>query len=137
MSFYAYTDGSSKGNPGKGGWGAHISKNGKIFEIHGRKEMTTNNEMELTASIKALEFFPEAVTIEIFTDSNYVLKGITQWIKAWKKNNWKTYNGGELKNKSLWLQLDKLNNFHNVKWTKVKAHSGIFGNERADYLATF
>lgn len=132
-----YTDGSSKGNPGPGGWGCHIIKGSKTHEIYGRSEMTTNNEMELLAAIKALEFFPESEKIVLRTDSNYVLKGITEWIIGWKKRDWKNSKKETVKNLKLWKRLDILNQKHSVKWEKVKGHSGDFGNDRADYLATF
>ena len=132
-----YTDGSSKGNPGPGGWGVHIDINGAIHEFYGRDPSTTNNKMELQAAIEALKFFEESEKIVLYTDSIYVLKGITEWVKGWKKNGWKKKQNRELKNAEQWKELDKLNCFHDVEWVKVKAHSGDPGNERADYLATF
>ena len=137
MSIIIYTDGSSKGNPGPGGWGAHINKGGKINEIYGRKEKTTNNEMELMAAIEALNFFKDSQKIKLYTDSAYVLNGITKWIKGWKKNGWKNSKKELVKNKNLWEELDYYNSKHDVEWLKVKAHSGDYGNDRADYLATF
>ena len=137
MSITIYTDGSSKGNPGPGGWGAHIITENKVYEIYGRKKMTTNNEMELQGAIEALKFFPESEKITLYTDSAYVLNGITKWVKNWKKNGWKRKQNMELKNKEQWIELDSLNQKHEVNWLKVKAHSGDYGNERADYLATF
>ena len=137
MSHQAYTDGSSKGNPGPGGWGVHIVRvDGKVFEFCGRESMTTNNKMELKAAIEALHFFKESSKIDLYTDSAYVLNGITKWIRSWKKNGWKNSKKEDVKNKDLWIRLDHYNSMHDVNWIKVKAHSGIFGNERADHLAT-
>jgi ribonuclease HI len=136
MSTIIYTDGSSRGNPGPGGWGAHINTRGKIYEIYGREQNTTNNQMELQAAIEALKFFKKPTEIKLYTDSVYVLKGITEWIIGWKKNGWKK-KSGQLKNINQWKELDSLNSFHTVDWIKVKGHSGDPGNDRADYLATF
>lgn len=137
MSHQVYTDGSSKGNPGPGGWGVHIvCTNEKVYEFSGKKSMTTNNQMELKAVVEGLNFFKEASKIDLYTDSAYVLNGITKWIHSWKKNGWKNSKKEPVKNKELWVSLDKFNSFHNVNWIKVKAHSGNIGNERADYLAT-
>ena len=125
-----YTDGSCIGNPGPGGWAAIIldGKNEKI--ISGNKNNTTNNQMELLATIKALSNF-----IKIFTDSNYVKDGITKWIKNWEKNNWKTSAKKPVKNQELWKKLDKLAKFHNVKWEWIKGHSTNTYNNLADRLA--
>lgn len=137
MSIHVYTDGSSKGNPGPGGWGVHLKICEEIYEFHGRDEMTTNNKMELKAAIEGLKFFPKPEKIKLYTDSAYVLNGITKWIKGWKKNGWKTAQKKEVKNVKLWKELDALNSKHDVVWIKVPAHAGNYGNERADYLATF
>ncbi len=133
-----YTDGACKGNPGPGGYGVHIIyPNGEIEELYGRNEKTTNNIMELHATIVALSHFDNEEDITIYTDSNYVKKGITEWIHNWKRNNWKNAKKQSVKNKKLWEELDQWNDFHNVTWKWVKGHSGDPGNDRADYLATF
>ena len=140
-----YTDGSSKNNPGKGGWGAVIKFDDMTREISGVAEKATNNVMELTASIKALQELssleklkgrPGKLDVTIHTDSMYVKKGITQWINNWKKNDWKTVSKTPVKNKELWEQLDYLCYVNDVKWEWVKAHNGDELNERADALAT-
>tara|TARA_B100000945_G_scaffold319645_1_gene327334 strand:+ start:10181 stop:10624 length:444 start_codon:yes stop_codon:yes gene_type:complete len=130
-----YTDGACKGNPGVGGWGALIIDNTEEITIYGGKEDTTNNVMELTAAIKALEFISEASDIDIFTDSKYVMDGITDWIKKWKVNNWKTANKKPVKHFDLWMRLDELNTFHVTKWHWVKGHSNHRENDIADRLA--
>ena len=131
-----YTDGACKGNPGPGGWGAVIIENDKETEIYGKKAETTNNIMEMTAAIKALQFFRLKKNIVLYTDSNYLKLGITTWVYGWKRNNWINSKKEEVKNKSYWITLDKLNNLHNIEWKWVKAHSGDEYNERADKLAT-
>ena len=130
-----YTDGACKGNPGKGGWGALLEYNGKIKEINGYSRETTNNMMELTAVIKSLEILNRPCNIIITTDSQYVKNGITQWIHNWKKNGWKTANKKPVKNKGLWLRLDKAISEHKIQWEWIKGHSGHPQNERADELA--
>ena len=131
-----YTDGACRGNPGPGGWGAIIIENNIETEIYGKEENTTNNIMEMTAAIKALEFFKINKNIVLYTDSNYLKLGITNWIFSWKKNNWINSKREEVKNKSYWIVLDKLNNLHNIEWKWIKAHNGNKYNERADKLAT-
>ena len=131
-----YTDGACRGNPGPGGGGAIIIENNIETELYGKKENTTNNIMEMTAAIKALEFFKIKKNIILYTDSNYLKLGITNWIFSWKKNNWINSKREEVKNKSYWIVLDKLNNLHNIEWKWVKAHNGNKYNERADKLAT-
>ena len=131
-----YTDGACKGNPGKGGWGVVIIDNNISKELSGSCNNTTNNIMEITAAIEALSYFKTCKDILIFTDSKYVLLGITEWIYNWKKNNWLNKKKEQIKNKTLWLELDRLNGFHSIEWKWVKAHNGDPGNERADYLAS-
>ena len=130
-----YTDGSCIGNPGSGGWAAIILNGDKQDIISGRKKNTTNNQMELMAAIKALLFFSKKQKIRIYTDSNYVKEGITNWIKIWEKNNWKTANKKKVKNVELWKKLNILSNFHDIEWKWVKAHSGDPMNNMVDKLA--
>jgi len=130
-----YTDGSCIGNPGSGGWAAIILNGDKQDIISGKKINTTNNQMELMAAIKALAFFPKKQKIRIYTDSNYVKEGITNWIKIWKKNNWKTYNKKKVKNVELWIKLNILSNFHDIEWRWVKAHAQDSMNNKVDKLA--
>ena len=130
-----YTDGACRGNPGPGGWGALIKFVSMEKEIFGGKNDTTNNQMELLAAIEGLAALKEPCSVEIFTDSKYVMDGITQWIKNWKKNNWRTAAKKEVKNKELWQKLDYLISKHQVQWHWVKGHSGDAGNEAADLLA--
>ena len=130
-----YTDGECRGNPGPGGWGAHISCDGITKEIFGGKLDVTNNQMELSAAIEGLAALKEPCNVDLFTDSKYVMDGITQWIHNWKKNNWRTAAKKDVKNKELWQRLDELINFHLVQWHWVKGHSGDEGNEMADLLA--
>ena len=133
-----YTDGACQGNPGPGGWGVIILNydKKKNIELSGNSYNTTNNVMELTAAIKALEYFTSRQEITLFTDSNYMKLGITNWINSWKANSWLNSKKKIVKNKDLWLKLDNLNEYHKVEWNWVKAHNGNTLNERADYLAT-
>ncbi len=130
-----YTDGSCLNNPGNGGWAAIININGEVKKISGSVKDTTNNKMELMAPIKALQEIKEIEQIEIYTDSQYVRLGITDWVHKWIKNNWQTSKKEPVKNKELWVQLHKLNNSYNVKWIWVKAHAGDILNEEVDLLA--
>ncbi len=130
-----YTDGSCLGNPGKGGWAAIILIEEKKIKIKGRKKNTTNNQMELMAPIQALKKIPPGKKVEIYTDSTYVKMGITEWIKNWKKNNWKTSSKKKVKNIELWKELDNLSEKHQIKWSWVKGHSGNVFNEEVDQLA--
>ena len=130
-----YTDGACRGNPGPGGWGALIRLDAIEKEIFGGQFNTTSNQMELTAAIEGLAALKERCSVELYTDSKYVMDGITQWIQNWKKNNWRTAAKKDVKNKELWQKLDKLISQHQVKWNWVKGHSGDAGNETADLLA--
>jgi len=130
-----YTDGACRGNPGPGGWGALILKGNEEIKLNGGQNDTTNNQMELTAVIKALDFFSESSELEIFTDSKYVMDGITEYIKKWKVNGWKTASKKPVKNSDLWKQLDYLTTQHSIKWNWVKGHSGHRENDIADELA--
>jgi ribonuclease HI len=130
-----YTDGACRGNPGPGGWGALIKFDGTEMEIFGGQKNTTNNQMELSASIEGLNALKEKCSVELFTDSKYVMDGITQWITNWKKNNWRTAAKKDVKNRELWQELDQLISYHQVQWHWVKGHSGDAGNEQADFLA--
>ena len=140
FKFTAYTDGACSGNPGVGGWGAVLlaEKNNKIIkrkEISGGVVDTTNNQMELIAAIETLKALKKYTEICIITDSNYVKKGITEWLPSWKKNNWKTSSKKEVKNRKLWEELEELVNRNKVDWLWVKGHAGNIENERADFLA--
>ena len=130
-----YTDGECRGNPGSGGWGALIRLDAIEKEIFGGQFNTTNNQMELTAAIEGLAALKERCSVELYTDSKYVMDGITQWIQNWKKNNWRTAAKKDVKNKELWQKLDQLISQHQVQWHWVKGHSGDAGNETADLLA--
>jgi len=130
-----YTDGACRGNPGPGGWGALIKFDSAEKEIFGGQTDTTNNQMELSAAIEGLAILKEPCSVELFTDSKYVMDGITQWIQNWKKNNWRTTAKKDVKNKELWQKLDQLISHHQVQWHWVKGHSGDAGNETADLLA--
>lgn len=130
-----YTDGACRGNPGPGGWGAILHCNQHRRELKGSDSQTTNNRMELTAAIEALSVLDGRSKVELHTDSEYLRKGITEWIGAWKKRGWKTAGKKPVKNMDLWLALDEVSNSHEVNWKWVKGHSGDPGNERADQLA--
>ena len=130
-----YTDGSCLNNPGNGGWAAIININNEVKKISGSVKDTTNNKMELMAPIKALQTIKEKQPIEIYTDSQYVRLGITDWVHKWIKNNWLTSKKEPVKNKELWIQLYDLNKSHEIKWIWVKAHAGNILNEEVDLLA--
>ena len=131
-----HTDGACKGNPGPGGWGAVLQAGGgHEKELWGGEPNTTNNRMELTAVIRALEALKRPTTIHVHTDSQYVQKGISQWIHNWKRNGWRTADKKPVKNADLWQTLDTLTKTHEIKWLWVKGHAGHPGNERADSLA--
>ena len=138
---FAFTDGGCSGNPGPGGWGVVMqARKGddvvKERELSGGAPETTNNRMELTAAISALEALERSSTITLVTDSTYVRDGITKWIHGWKRNGWKTASKKPVKNEDLWRQLDELTRNHHVSWDWVKGHAGHPENERADQLAT-
>ena len=130
-----YTDGSCLNNPGNGGWAAIININNDVKKISGSVKDTTNNKMELMAPIKALQEIKEKQPIEIYTDSQYVRLGITDWVHKWMKNNWQTSKKEPVKNKELWIQLFELTNSFDIKWIWVKAHAGNLLNEEVDLLA--
>ncbi|WP_428080970.1 ribonuclease HI [Candidatus Pelagibacter sp.] len=130
-----YTDGSCLKNPGNGGWAAIICTDNEVKKISGSEKDTTNNRMELMATINALKEVNSEDLIEIYTDSKYVKNGITDWIHNWIKNNWKTSNKEDVKNKDLWVQLYDLNSNSKIKWNWVKAHAGNPINEEVDLLA--
>ncbi|SEO62339.1 ribonuclease HI [Nitrosovibrio sp. Nv6] len=130
-----YTDGACKGNPGIGGWGALLQYNGRRRELFGGEKLTTNNRMELLAVIRALEALTKPCEVRLHTDSLYVQKGISEWIHAWKKRNWRTADKKPVKNDDLWKELDLLAQRHRIEWLWVRGHSGHDGNEQADRLA--
>lgn len=130
-----YTDGACKGNPGPGGWGALLRSGAHEKELWGGEPETTNNRMELTAVIRALEALNRPVQARVYTDSKYVQQGISEWIHGWKRNGWKTASKAPVKNADLWQQLDKLVAQHQLQWIWVKGHAGHPENERADALA--
>jgi ribonuclease HI len=130
-----YTDGACKGNPGPGGWGAILISNGKRKELHGGEPATTNNRMEMTAVIESLAALKKRSRVQVFTDSQYVQKGISEWIRAWKKRGWRTAGKKPVRNEDLWRRLDELAAGHSIEWHWVKGHAGHLENERADALA--
>ena len=130
-----YTDGACRGNPGPGGWAALLSKAGHEKEISGAEALTTNNRMELTAVIRALEALRRPVRARVYTDSEYVRRGISEWLPGWKARGWRTAARKPVKNQDLWEQLDELSAAHHIEWRWVPGHAGVPGNERADQLA--
>jgi ribonuclease HI len=130
-----YTDGACRGNPGPGGWAAFLSVDGREKEIAGAEALTTNNRMELTAVIRALESLRRPVSVRVFTDSQYVRRGITEWITAWKARGWRTADRKPVKNIDLWQRLEELAAGHEIEWRWVPGHAGVPGNERVDRLA--
>ena len=130
-----YTDGSCLTNPGNGGWAAIINENNQIKKISGNEKNTTNNRMELLAPIKALQGIKTGSKIKVYTDSQYVKNGITEWINTWLNNNWKTSKKEDVKNKDLWIELYNLTKFLDIQWIWVKAHDGNLLNEEVDLLA--
>ena len=130
-----WSDGACSGNPGPGGWGALLTWNGHKKELKGGAPDTTNNRMELTAAIEALEAVKRPATIDFYTDSQYLRGGVNGWIRGWKLNGWKTSDRKPVKNVDLWQKLDALRERHDITWHWVRGHSGTDGNERADELA--
>lgn len=130
-----WTDGACSGNPGPGGWAAILSYGGSERELSGGEAMTTNNRMELTAAIAALEALTRRCHIDLYTDSQYVRGGVTAWMKGWKRNGWKTADRKPVKNRDLWERLDAALAKHDIAWHWVKGHAGDTMNERADTLA--
>ena len=130
-----YTDGACKGNPGPGGWGAVLRSGAHEKHLHGGAKLTTNNRMEISAVIHALRALKQASSVELWTDSQYVQKGVTEWLEGWKKRGWKTASKEPVKNADLWQELDELLPKHTISWHWVRGHTGDPGNELADQLA--
>ena len=130
-----YTDGACSGNPGPGGWGVVLRWNGTAKELHGGDPATTNNRMELMAAIQALEALNRPSRVLLYTDSVYLLNGITKWVAGWQRNGWRTAARKPVKNEDLWRRLVEATNGHEISWLWVKGHAGDEGNERADELA--
>lgn len=135
MAIVMYTDGACSGNPGPGGWGVLIQRDGKEERLCGGDPATTNNRMELLAAIKGLEAMPEGTAVTLYTDSTYVKNGVTSWVAGWKRNGWRTAAKKPVKNQDLWEPLDALATARDVTWKWVKGHAGDPGNEEADRLA--
>ena len=131
----AFTDGACRGNPGPGGWGVLLRSGAHIKELRGGEPATTNNRMELTAAIQALAALKQRCVVALYTDSNYVRSGITEWLPAWKARGWRTADKKPVKNIELWQRLEALSQAHAVQWHWVRGHAGDPGNERADALA--
>jgi ribonuclease HI len=130
-----YADGACRGNPGPGGWGALLLFDGREKELSGAEGLTTNNRMELTAVIQALAALNRPVKARVYTDSEYVRRGITEWLSSWKARGWRTADKKPVKNQDLWERLEALAAGHEIEWRWVKGHSGVPGNERVDQLA--
>jgi ribonuclease HI len=130
-----YTDGSCKGNPGPGGWGVVLRSGNHEKHLHGGEKHTTNNRMEMSAVIFALKALKQSSAVELWTDSQYVQKGVTEWLQGWKERGWKTAAKSPVKNADLWQELDALLPNHEISWHWVKGHAGHPGNELADQLA--
>ena len=135
MPVEIYTDGACRGNPGPGGWGVLMRYDGVEKTLHGGEARTTNNRMELMAAIQALEALSRPCSVDLTTDSQYVRKGITEWMAAWKRRGWKTASRQPVKNRDLWERLDTLSQRHEIRWHWVRGHTGHDGNERVDDLA--
>jgi len=130
-----FTDGACRGNPGPGGWGAILRYGDREKELYGSERETTNNRMELMAAIMALETLTRECDVVLTTDSQYVRKGITEWLQAWKRRGWKTADKKPVKNQDLWMRLEEATHRHTIHWQWIKGHSGHVENERADGLA--
>jgi ribonuclease HI len=130
-----YTDGACRGNPGPGGWAALLQKGEHEKQISGAEALTTNNRMELTAVIRALQTLKQPVAARLYTDSQYVRRGITEWLVAWKARGWRTADRKPVKNQDLWEQLEAVSARHRIEWCWVPGHAGVPGNERVDRLA--
>ena len=130
-----YADGACRGNPGPGGWAATLEYGEHLRELSGAEAQTTNNRMELTAVIRALEALKRGVSARVHTDSEYVVRGINEWLPNWKARGWRTADRKPVKNQDLWEQLDAAAARHDIEWRWVKGHSGVPGNERVDALA--
>ena len=136
MSIKVYTDGACRGNPGPGGWGVYIQLNDEEKDLYGGNPETTNNQLEMQAAFESIKYLKDKNdVIELYTDSNYLRQGITEWIHKWKLNNWRTAAKKPVANRDLWIEISDLNEKMNVKWNWVKGHAGDPGNERADQLA--
>jgi ribonuclease HI len=135
MSIVIFTDGACSGNPGPGGWGAIVRRGDTESELCGGELATTNNRMEMMAVIAALESLQSPVAARVFTDSQYVQKGISEWIHGWKRRGWKTADNKPVKNVDLWMRMDALASANKIEWSWVKGHAGHVENERADALA--
>jgi len=131
----AFTDGACRGNPGPGGWGVLLRAGGRERTLHGGEAHTTNNRMEMTAAIRALEALRRPCKVRLVTDSRYLIQGIRDWLPQWKRRGWRTTDGMPVKNVDLWQRLDELAGQHQVEWCWVRGHSGHPENERADQLA--
>ena len=137
MKTIIFTDGSSRGNPGPGGWGAIVISGGShVVELGGREDNTTNNRMELTAVIQSLSKTVSEDDVIVYTDSSYVINGITKWVHGWQKNNWQTKTKEDVLNRDLWESLVRMSNGKKIDWTYVGGHVGVAGNERCDEIAT-
>lgn len=131
-----YTDGSCSNNPGPGGWAAILTYGDYVKEIYGSEPLTTNNKMELTAAIKALEMLKEPCKVKLYSDSAYLIRAFNEgWVNKWMRNGWKTANGDPVENRDLWERLADLTKVHDVQWIKVKGHSDVKYNNRCDELA--
>ena len=130
-----YTDGACRNNPGPGGWGALLIYGDRERELSGGEAKTTNNRMEMTAAIRALEALKRRVRVELYSDSSYLVRGMTEWLTAWQARGWKTAGKKPVENLDLWQQLDQLSKKHQVAWRWIKGHAGEPGNERAHKLA--
>ncbi len=135
MKVTIYTDGSCKGNPGPGGWGVLLRFNGEEKTLQGAVAQTTNNRMELTAAIAGLQALKKPCVVDLYTDSQYLRQGMTQWLVGWKRNNWRNAQKEPVKNQDLWQALDELAAVHQINWHWVKGHGGDPDNERVDVLA--